>query len=120
MSADSPRHTTGILLSDPDLRVDATVEWSAHGKDRWQERGNDVGYLRAWAQSKEVDYPDAHSGARGRYHEASDCVLIVKRLRRHSTRIGAEFVDKIISVIELGDRPDHEQRYVREQVRGDR
>ena len=106
-----------LLISDPDLRLNPTVEWSPHAKDRWGERAGAVGYLRAWAQSEEVDYPSAHSATRGRYHEATDTVLIVKRLRRNGGAVGWEFVDLVVSVIELGDRPDDEQRHVRQQVR---
>ena len=107
-----------VLISDPDLRLNPTVEWSPHAKDRWGERAGAVGYLRAWAQSEEVDYPPAHSAARGRYHETTDTVLVVKRLRRNGGAVGWEFVDLVVSVIELGDRPD-EQRHVRQQVRGE-
>jgi len=106
-----------VLISDPDLRLNPTVEWSSHAKDRWGERAGAVGYLRAWDQTEEVDYPPAHSATRGRYHEATDTVLIVKRLRRNGGAVGWEFVDLVVSVIELGDRPDDEQRHVRQQVR---
>ena len=109
-----------LTITDPDLRLDPTVEWSTHAKDRWQERGGSVGHLRAWQESAEVDYPSAHSEARGRYHEATDSVLIVKRVRRNTDDLGWEFIDIVMSVIELDDRPDDEQRYVRQQVRGDR
>ena len=109
-----------LTISDPDLRLDPEVEWSGHAKDRWNERAGDVGYLRAWAQSEEVDYPSAHSKARGRYHEATDTVLIVKRVRRNGGSVGWQFVDIVMSVIELTDREPDEQRYVRQQVRGDR
>ena len=61
-----------MLISDPDLRLNPTVEWSPHAKDRWGERAGAVGW---------------------------------------------EFVDLVVSVIELGDRPDDEQRHVRQQVR---
>ena len=94
-----------VLISDPDLRLNPTVEWSPHARDRWGERAGAVGYLRAWAQSEEVDYPSAHSATRGRYHEATDTVLVVKRLRRNGGAVGWEFVDIVVSVIELGDRP---------------
>jgi len=107
-----------LTISDPDLRLDPAVEWSPHAKERWAERGGAVGYLRAWAQSVEVDYPSAHSKTRGRYHEATDSVLIVKRVRRNGGRVGWEFVDIVVSVIELTDRSEDEQRYVRQQVRG--
>lgn len=106
-----------IVVSHPDLRLDPRVEWSAHAKDRWDERAGDVGYLRAWTQSVEVDYPSAHSNTRGRYHEATDSVLIVKRVRRNGGPVGWEFVDIVVSVIELTDRGEDEQQYVREQVK---
>jgi len=106
-----------LTISDPDLRLDPTVEWSGHAKERWQERAGSVGYLRAWQQSEEVDYPSAHSRCRGRYHEATDSMLIVKRVRRNAGAVGWEFADIVMSVIELGDRPEEEQQYVREQVR---
>jgi len=33
MSADSPRHTTGILLSDPDLRAtESQIDWHGLGE----------------------------------------------------------------------------------------
>ena len=37
--------------------------------------------------------------------------------RRNGGAVGWEFVDLVVSVIELGDRPDDEQRHVRQQVR---
>ena len=40
-------------------------------------------------------------------------------LRLNGGVVGWEFVDLVVSVIELGDRPDDEQRHVRQQVRGE-
>ena len=105
-----------MLISDPDLRLNPTVEWSPLAPPVLCVR-RAVGYLRTWAQSEEVDYPPAHSATRGRYHEATDTVLIVKRLRLNGGANGWEFVDLVVSVIELGDRPDDEQRHARQQVR---
>lgn len=115
-----------VKLTDFDPRVDAEIEWSDHAKNRWRERGSDVGFLRAWSQSEEIDYPSAHSGCRGRYHEASDSVLIVKRLRRRDNAMGWQFVDIVTSVIEVSDREGQtvvvdgrerdEAAYVRGQV----
>ena len=44
-------------------------------------------------------------------------IQVVKRLRRNGGAVGWEFVDIVVSVIELGDRPDDEQRHVRQQAR---
>ena len=35
-----------LLISDPDLRLNPTVEWSPHAKDRWGERAGAVGYIQ--------------------------------------------------------------------------
>jgi len=100
----------------PDMRVNAIVEWSGHAKDRWQDRGDDRGYVRAFDESVEVDYPSAHSACRGRYHAEADAVLIVKRVRRLEATIGWDFVDVVLTVIDLTDREPDEQQYVRQQV----
>ena len=100
----------------PDMRVNAIVEWSDHAKDRWQDRGDGRGYVRAFDESVEVDYPSAHSACRGRYHAEADAVLIVKRVRRLEETIGWDFVDVVLTVIDLTDREEDEQQYVREQV----
>jgi len=124
MSTDHNRIAT---LTDIDPHVDADLVWSNHAKDRWDDRGNGVGYLRAFEQSEEVDYPSAYDGARGRYHEASDVVLIVRRERQRDSAVGWRIVDMVVSAIELGDRVDipvqkdgvdcDEATYVRRQVR---
>jgi len=46
MSADrgSDPSFVEMLISDPDLRLNPTVEWSPHAKDRWGERAGAVGY----------------------------------------------------------------------------
>lgn len=105
-----------FTVGSPDMRVEATVEWSPHAKDRWQHRGDARGYLRAFDESVEVDYPSAHSACRGRYHPEADAVLIVKRVRRLEVSIGWDFVDVVVTVIDLNDREPDEQEYVREQV----
>jgi hypothetical protein len=115
-------------LTDIDPHVDADLMWTDHGKEQWDARGNGVGYLRAWSQSEEVDYPSAYDGTRGRYHEASDCVLIVVRERQRHDSVGWRIVDIVRTVIELSDRENiavqkkgvdcDEATYVRQQVRG--
>jgi len=103
-------------ITRPDPFVDPIVEWTPHAIDRWEERGDDRGHLRAFAESQEIDYPSAHSGCRGRYHAESDVVLIVARERRLEASIGWEIFDVVVTVIELGDREEDEQEFVREQV----
>ena len=93
-----------VVLTDIDHRVDADIEWSPHAKQRWDERGGGVGYLRAFVTAEEIHYPSAYDNCRGRYHEASDSVLIVKRVRRREHAMGWQIVDIIRSVIDCADR----------------
>jgi len=120
------KNRIAVTVTDIDPHADADVMWTDHGKERWDVRGNGSGYLRAWTDSEEVDYPSAHSGARGRYHKPSDCVLIVKRERQREQAVGWRIVDIVLTVIRLNDREGvpvrekevdcDEAAYVRRQV----
>ena len=75
-----------VLISDPDLRLNPTAEWSPHARDRWGERAGAVGYLRAWAQSEEVDYPlgplgDARPVPRSHRHSPDSQATAAQRRR---------------------------------------
>jgi len=123
------KNRIAVTVTDIDPHADADLMWTEHGKEQWDDRGNGSGYLRAWTESEEVDYPSAHSDTRGRYHEASDCVLIVIRERQREQAVGWRIVDIVVTVIQLDDREGvpvrregvdcDEAEFVRQQVRGE-
>ncbi|AXR78965.1 hypothetical protein [Natrarchaeobaculum sulfurireducens] len=78
-----------------------------HFYDRWAERSprSQLNPSIAWLESIPVDYPSATPPAdRTRYHEVTQLLLL-------ATPEG-----RLVTCIRLEDRPDDEQRYIRDQI----
>lgn len=76
-----------------------------HARHAWNTRTQRPGYnLRlAWREAQPIEYPSARATSYARYHDGEDVVLIA--------RLGF-----LRTVIDLDDRPDHEQQRVYQQL----
>jgi len=99
----SYRHQDGqvLTLQSQDNKPHAQWRWELRAPPKWRNLSVRV----AWREAEPVAYPSCNSDAEyARLHVATEIVLIAH-------------YGMLRTVVRLSDRPEHEQQYVREQVR---
>ncbi|GAB3669619.1 hypothetical protein [Halopiger thermotolerans] len=100
----------GLDSSDVDVKPTPRfedLEVDPHFPDRWSKRANrpQLDPKVAWLEAIPVDYPSAKPPADcTRFHEVTETLLL------------AEPNGRLVTCIPLEDRPQDEQRYIREQL----
>ncbi|MCU4743431.1 hypothetical protein [Natronoglomus mannanivorans] len=79
-----------------------------HARDQWRDRSSQPwrDLTTVWSESFRIDHPAAHSGAESFYHPPTEIVLLVQ----------SDDVETLVTCIDLNDRCDAEQSYVRSQI----